>query len=151
MDTILLLSLQAICTNYVQQVCVMNKSFIQTWNKKKIVTKKNDQNSQEICINIYHQSSSETTYLKRKYIATSTNKQQKENKSRTVENELIEYSKHVSLLCSLFFFLTFLSDLMVKCINDCCHLEVAHTVESLQFFFQQLKNAHSLNLRNSNL
>lgn len=34
-------------------------------------------------------------------------------------------------------FFVFLSDLLVECFTDCCHLEVAHTVESLQSVFQQ--------------
>lgn len=59
-----------------------------------------------------------------------------------MQDELIEYNKCVCLCCaglSFLFLLIFISDLVVRCINDCCHLEVAHTVESLQFFsFQQI-------------
>lgn len=51
------------------------------------------------------------------------------------------------------FFCNVLSNLMVKCLNDCCHLEVAHTVESLQSFFflfsNNNKNAHTFELSNS--
>lgn len=42
-----------------------------------------------------------------------------------MQNELIEYNKRIS--GEQVFFL-------LKCINDCCHLEVAHTVKSLQPF-----------------
>lgn len=49
----------------------------------------------------------------------------------------LEYNVFLCCAGLSFFFCNVLSNLMVKCLNDCCHLEVAHTVESLQslFFF----------------
>lgn len=41
----------------------MNKSFIQTWNKKSDNEKWSELT--RICINIYHQNNLETTYLKK--------------------------------------------------------------------------------------
>lgn len=59
-----------------------------------------------------------------------------------MQNELVEHSKHcASPLCR-----SFVS--MFKCIDDCCHLEVAQTTLSLQSSlflksFQQWQNTHS--------
>lgn len=49
-----------------------------------------------------------------------------------MQNELIEYNKHCVSSMQVSFF--FLGNLMFKCINDCCHLEVDLTVNSLQSF-----------------
>lgn len=80
----------------VQQVCVMNKSFIQTWiydKKKKTTTwwqRKVIRTHKDLHkYTVYHQSNSETTHLKSKFTATSINKQQNKNKTRTTQNELI--------------------------------------------------------------
>lgn len=92
----------------IQECLLMNKSFIQTRNEKK---KKSDKESTEhtgICINIYHQSNTETTHQRTKNRATSPNKQQHKEKNKNNAEWNNSNTINVCLCCAGFLFFCFL-------------------------------------------